>query len=163
MTMTADTTRFTSPGAALSLSDGVRVLGRLAQCLFGAALALAAPVFWLAPGQVWQAEFTLGNVAMTLMVMVAGLGLLTFGRTPLPPVAEIDTRRREVRLLKIEPDGSARVLERVPFAHLMLAEHQAGRVWLWGRGETLLADVTLEDDEVLHDLLDALRAEGRLA
>ena len=99
--------------------DGGRMVLRGAQRLVGASLALAAVGLWLAPGSSWESDVMLFKLILSIIALLAGFGLMQSSATPAAPEVEIDTIRREVRLLRPAPDGSATVLKRCTFGNLL--------------------------------------------
>ncbi len=145
------------------MADGGRMVVRAVQRLLGVALTLAAIGIWVAPGASWESDVMLFKLVLSVTALLAGFGLMHTSSTPSAPEVEIDTIRREVRLLRTAGDGSAEVLQRCAFADLSRAEQRGGHVRLWGQSGALLAEVTLTDRGVLKSLLAGLRDAGKLA
>lgn len=144
------------------LVDSGRMVIRGSQRLLGVSLGLAAVGLWLAPGSSWENDVMLFKLVLSLMAVLAGMGLLQASMRPKAPQVEIDTIRREVRLTRPADDGSAKLLERCTFANLSRAEREGTHVRMWGPGHTLLAEVTLNDATALNSLLAGLSDEGKL-
>ena len=145
------------------MADGGRMVVRGAQRLLGVSLALAAVGLWMAPGSSWESDVLLFKLILSLMAILAGAGLLQASAKPKSIEVEIDTIRREVRLMRPAPDGSAALIERCAFADLTRAERNDTLVRLWGPRNTLLAEVNMSDRAVLHTLVSGLRDTGKLA
>ena len=81
---------------------------------------------------------------------------------PNTPKIEIDTIRREVRLVRPVAEGKNIVLKRCGFADLARAEWEGVKVRLWDKNNAPLAEVTLNDRNVMTSLVSGLRAAGKL-
>ncbi|MEM6303837.1 MAG: hypothetical protein AAF744_03905 [Pseudomonadota bacterium] len=160
------TAQFTNAQAVareeVRIADGGRMLVRGAQRLIGASLALAAIFIWVAPGASWESDVMLFKLVLSITALLAGLGLMQSSAAPATPEIEIDVIRREVRLLRSAPDGSAAVLERAAFAELSRAERCGQHLRLWGPSGDLMAEVTLSDRRALSSLVACLRDAGKL-
>ncbi len=148
--------------APVRMADGGRMVVRVAQLLFGAALTLAAIGIWLAPGASWESDVMLLKLVLSLTALLAGFGLMHSSSTPSAPEVEIDTIRREVRLVRPAANGSAEILQRCAFNALSRAEQRGGHVRLWDQSGDLLAEVTLTDRDTLKSLVAGLRDTGKL-
>lgn len=159
--MNADTT---APALApVRAADGGRMLVRAAQRLTGVALVIAALGLWLAPGASWENDVMLFKLILSLTAGLAGLGLMQSSATPNTPEIEIDTIRREVRLVRLVKDGKNIVLHRCAFSELARAEQDGVHVRLWDKTNALLAEVSLTDRTAMISLMSGLRAAGKLA
>lgn len=145
------------------MADGGRMVVRAVQRVFGAALTLAAIGIWVAPGASWESDVMLFKLVLSVTALLAGFGLMHSSSAPTAPEVEIDTIRREVRLLRPASDGSAQVLQRCAFSALSRAEQRGGHVRLWGPSGALLAEVTLTDRDALKSLIAGLRDADKLA
>ena len=145
------------------MADGGRMIIRGAQRLLGVSLALAAVGMWLAPGASWENDVMLFKLILSLMAILAGVGLLQASAKPKAVEVEIDTIRREVRLMRPAPDGSFALIEHCAFADLARAERDDTLIRLWGPSNKLLAEVNMSDRAVLHTLVSGLRDTGKLA
>ena len=86
--------------------DGGRMIIRSAQRLIGAALTLAAIGIWIAPGASWESDVMLFKLILSLTAVIAGLGLMGASTAPRAPEIQIDTIRREVRLVRRQRGGA---------------------------------------------------------
>jgi hypothetical protein len=145
------------------MTESGRMVIRGAQRLIGAALALAAVGLWIVPGSSWESDVMLFKLILSLVALFAAVGLLQASASSTSPEVEIDTIRREVRLMRPASDGSAAMVERCAFAELSRAERDGDLVQLWGRGNRLLANVKLSDRAALASLVAGLRDVGKLA
>ncbi len=141
--------------------DGQRMLLRVIQALFGAALLIAALGLWLAPGASWETDLVLVKLVASLFAGAAGIGLLQNAARPTAPKVEIDTIQHEVRLVRTR--GKDRfVLDRCKFKDLTLVENSGTHVQLWGKNNTLIAEVAASDRVSHRSLVTALRVAGKL-
>ncbi|MFK7834921.1 MAG: hypothetical protein AB8B60_01760 [Sulfitobacter sp.] len=164
MTATAefmDTT--TAPAEPVRMADGGRMIVRGVQRLLGASLALAAIGLWIAPGSSWESDVMLFKLILSITALLAGLGMMSSSSRPTPPEVEIDTIRREVRLVRRMAGDTTMVLQSCSFAELAHAELKGSIVRLWDKGGAFLAEVSLVDRKALGSLVAGLRDEGKLA
>lgn len=169
MTATAD---FMPPNAGTAtnnyseparMADGGRMMIRGAQRLTGVSLMLAALGIWMAPGATWDADIMLFKLILSVVAAIAGLGLLNASSTPRAPEVQIDTIRREVRLVRRLHGSEPLVLQSCSFADLAHAEHEGSNVSLWDQSGIFLAEVSLTDRTALTSLVSGLRDEGKIA
>lgn len=164
MTTTADTI---APEAItfepVRMTDGCRMVMRAVQRLFGAALTLAAIGIWIGPGSSWEADLMLFKLVLSLTALIAGFGLMQSSAGPAKPEVEIDTIRREVRLVRPVAGGTTQVVDRCAFVDLAGAELKGNHVRLFGKDRSLLAEVTLTSRATLNSLVSGLRDTGKLA
>lgn len=162
MTATAD---FTIPeGVAhepVRMTNGARMLVRGGQRLLGAALAMAAVGLWVAPGSSWESDVMLFKLILSFTGLLAAFGLMNASARPRAPEIEIDTIRREVRLVRREKQERV-VLQSSSFGELAHAEFDGANVQLWGADGDFLAEVALSDRKALASLLAGLRDAGKL-
>lgn len=164
MTATVDFSK--SDATALEpvrMVDGGRMIMRGTQRLLGAALALAALGLWFAPGASDGGDIVLFKLILSLAAVLAGFGLLHASVTPRAPEIEIDTIRRQIRVVRRQPGAAAKVLQTCTFAQLKGAEFDGSLVRLWDQAGILLAEVTLSDRAALNSLVAGLRDEGKIA
>jgi hypothetical protein len=154
MTATAD---FMAPEGR-----GGNMLVQGARRLAGAVLGAAALVLWLAPGADWGAEVLPFRLALTCVAAVGAWLMLRGGVPGRHPRAEIDTIRREVRLVRLMPSGARAVLRRCRFAELGPVELSEARVILRDAEGAVLAEVSLADPRASRSLLAGLRDAGKL-
>ncbi|WP_298836428.1 hypothetical protein [uncultured Roseobacter sp.] len=141
--------------------DGGRMLLRGALGVIGAALILTAVGLWLAPGADWSQDLLLIKLLVSVIGGMAGIAFLQSAVRPNAPRVEIDTIRHEVRLVRTR--GRDRwVLDRCSFQDLTRVENCGAHVQLWGRNDTLLAEVAASDRVAHRSLVTALRVAGKL-
>ncbi|WP_299149629.1 hypothetical protein [uncultured Tateyamaria sp.] len=161
MTAFTDTLPDIAPADPARTVDGQRMLIRGAQRLVGVALVLAAFGLWIEPGAIWDADLALFKFALSLAIGFAGLICLQSARAVVGVEVEIDTVRREVRLVR--GSGRARTLvSRTRIRDLGPAEWCGAMVRLWAHDGALVAEVALSDPALRKGLIDALRDEGKL-
>lgn len=159
MTATADFLVAKAPDPQpVRMVDGRRMVVRGLQRLLGTAMALAAAGLWLAPGALWESDVMLFKLILSLIGLLAAFGLIQASATPPQPEIQIDTVRRELRLVR--PDGE--VLQRCTFADLSRAEQTGTNLRLWDAAGILLAEVALSDRAALRSLVAGLRDAGKL-
>ncbi len=168
MTVTA-TADFMNADVPAPTTEPVRVVGgnrmlvRIAQRLVGVALIIAALGLWMAPGASWESDVMLFKLILSVTAGLAGVGLIQSSATPHAPDIEIDTIRREVRLVRIAKDGSRDVLQRCAFADLGRVEREGIHVRLWDSNNAFLAETSLSHRNALNSLVSGLRDAGKLA
>lgn len=147
----------------VSLIDGGHMIVRGTQSLLGMGLALAAVGLWFAPGSNTESDIVLFKLVLSISAGLAGMGLLHASATPRTPEIEIDTIRRQVRVVRRQPGTAPKVLQSCSFAQLGAAEYEGSVVRLWDQAGVLLAEVNLVDRTALSSLVAGLRDEGKLA
>lgn len=163
MTATADFTTSPTPAVEpLRLADGGRMIVQGAQRLLGASLALAAVGMWFAPGASAESDVMLFKLIFSLTAVLAGLGLIHASAAPKLPEIEIDTIRRQIRVVRRQPGAVPTVLQSCGFADLSAAEYDGSTVRLWDETGVLLAEVSLADRTALFSLIAGLRDEGKI-
>lgn len=161
MTAVTDFTAPTPLADAPRMIHGGRWLARIGQRMGGAALVLAAVGLWVAPGASWDMDLALMKMGLSLAIGFAGLAILTAGRAVPSIEIEIDTVRREVRLVRGK--GRARTLvSRTAIADLGPAELHGNMARLWAADGALVAEVAMGDPDLRRGLTAALRDEGKL-
>ncbi|KIN66286.1 hypothetical protein Z946_298 [Sulfitobacter noctilucicola] len=164
MTATADfMPQPTQAPEPVRMADGGRMIIRGAQRLAGVALTLAAIGLWLAPGASWEPDLMLFKLILSVSAVIAGLGLISASSTPPSPEVEVDTIRREVRLVRRLRGSAPVVLQSCPFAELAHVEQAGNNVSLWDKQGVFLAEVSLTDRNSLSSLLAGLRDAGKVA
>ena len=164
MTVTADFMSARRTASELVFkTDGSRMLLRGLQRLVGFSLALTAAALWIVPGSNWDHDVLLFKLILSITSIIAGLVLMQSSARPVPPEIEIDTIRREVRLVRRSKTTSDTLVSRSTFAELGKVEVEGACVRLWDAKMTLLAEITLHDRDVRRSLLGGLRDEGVLA
>lgn len=164
MTAAADVilpeTRHVAPARMV---DGARMIIRGVQRVTGAALTIAALGLWLAPGSSWESDVMLFKLILSITAIFAGFGLMSGSARPALPEVEVDTIRREVRLVRRARGAAPVVLEKCGFADLSDAEFDSGIVRLWDRNGVFLAEFCPTDRNVLNSLVAGLQDAGKLA
>ena len=141
--------------------NGQRWLARSAQRIAGAGLVLAALGLWVAPGASWDGDLALIKLGLSLMIGFAGLTILHAGRAQPTVEIEIDTVRREVRLVRGK--GKTRTLvSRTRIRDLGQAELHGNMMRLWADDGALVAEVAMINPDMRRSLTAALRDEGKL-
>lgn len=141
--------------------NGQRWMARVGQRLAGAALVLAAFGMWIAPGASFDGDIALFKLGVSLVLGFAGLAISNAGRSVPAIEVEIDTVRREVRLMRGK--GRARTLvSRTYIRDLGPAEVHGTMARLWGADGALIAEVAMSDPSLRRSLTNVLRDEGKL-
>jgi hypothetical protein len=143
-------------------TDEARVMQRSVQRLMGASLMVAAVGLWVMPGSSWDTDLLLFKLALSLTGGLAGFGLLLASSTPRDPRVEIDTIRREVRVVRPAKGVGDIILRRCGFDDLARAEQDGPRVRMWDRNDDLLVDITMKNRDALFSLVGGLRDVGKL-
>lgn len=161
MTAVTDISEYTPIAEAPRMVSGQRWLTRSGQKIAGTALMLAAAGMWVLPGASWDADVALIKLGLTVGVGLAGLTAWMAGRSvPLVEI-EIDTVRREVRLVRGKAK-SRTLVSRTRIGDLGQAEVCGTMVRLWDGNGSLLAEVAMSDPAVRRSLTTVLRDEGKL-
>tara|TARA_R110002049_G_scaffold10127_2_gene50291 strand:- start:86950 stop:87444 length:495 start_codon:yes stop_codon:yes gene_type:complete len=164
MTATAD---FMPPDPSIAdaarIGDGSRLLVRAVQRLAGASLTLAAVGLWLMPSAAGEEGVLLFKLILSVTAVLAGLCLLQASAAPRAPQVEIDTIRREVRLVRDGHEGQRAVLGRCRFGDLSRVEHRGAHLRLWDENDNFLVEVTLTDRSTMNSLVAGLQDAGKLA
>lgn len=147
----------------MSMADGGRMILRGAQRLIGASLTLAALGLWFAPGSSWESDVMLFKLILSITAVLAGIGFMTASIRPRAPEVEIDTVRREVRVVRRIAGASPVILQSCKFEKLSRAERTGPIVRLWDKGGQFLAEVSLTDRQTFTNLVSGLRDAGKLA
>lgn len=142
--------------------DGGRLMMRGMQRLFGVAFIAVAFGLWLMPGSSFESDLLLFKLLLSIVAGFVGIGLLQSGAPKLAPHVEIDTIRREVRLVRVSQTSVTQVLERCAFNDLAHVEVEGPHVRLWDASGAFLAEVTLTDQPVFARLTACLRDCGKL-
>lgn len=142
--------------------DGGRLVVRGVQRLFGVAFLAVAFGLWLMPGSSFENDLLLFKLLLSIVAGFVGIGLLQSGAPKLAPHVEIDTIRREVRLVRASQTDATEVLERCAFNDLAHVEIEGPHVRLWDASGAFLAEATLTDQQVFSRLTACLRDSGKL-
>ena len=141
--------------------DGQRWLVRCGQRIVGAALVLAALGLWVHPGALLEADVLLMKFALSLTLGLGGLIVLQMGGLVPAGDVEIDTVRREVRLVR-GTGGARHIVSRTRMADQGRAEQDGVMTRLWAQDGALIAEVALSDAALRSSLTSALRDAGKL-
>lgn len=164
MTMTADHTLEQSPAIGIPHTlNGGRLMMRIAQRIGAVTFAFVMLLVWLAPGEAWESDVMLFKMVLTLASLAACIWLWQSSQPPLPPTIEVDVAQSELRLVREGVADDKRIIERCAFADLHLVELAGRHITFWGKGNRLLAEITLSNSVAHASLVGALRAEGKLA
>ena len=139
----------------------IRAVGMRGAGKFGMAMIILAFAVWFMPESVFPAmpkifklfaSLSFGFLGLAFWQSVSNLGL---------PSVEIDTIRREVRLMR--GFGKARRIDgEYKFKDLAHAERMGNQIRLWGNDGTILVDVEMRDPAKMSSLVSGLRDEGKL-
>jgi hypothetical protein len=151
-----------TPSEFPRIVGGQRWVVRSAQRLIGASLVLAAMGLWIQPGALLDADVMLMKLGVSLCMGFAGLAILQAGRTVPGIEVEIDTVRREVRLVRRKGSTSA-LVSRTAMTDLGPAEQRGNLLRLWAANGALLAEVAMGDGPARASMIGALRDSGKLA
>ncbi|MEP6021292.1 MAG: hypothetical protein ABJ251_22705 [Paracoccaceae bacterium] len=153
--------RHSSFGPFYSMYLKTRAVGMRGAGKFGMAMIVLAFAVWFAPESVFPAmpkifklfaSLSFGFLGLAFWQSVSNLGL---------PSVEIDTIRREVKLMR--GFGKTRhVAGEYKFKDLAQAERVGNQIRLWGNDGTILVDVEMRDPAKLNSLVSGLRDEGKL-
>lgn len=141
--------------------DGSRLVVRGTQAFIGAVLILAAVGLWAIPGSDWSGELLLIKLVLSLMMVLGGIAMLHTPNAITAPEIEIDTVRREVRVVRRNVQGDD-VLSAHKFDDLDYAELRGAHMVLWAKGGVMLAEVALSDPKVRRSLTTAMTHAGKL-
>ena len=116
---------------------------------------------WILPGSDLSSDVLLMKLALSLTAVGFGLALTHQGKSQSMPEVQIDTIRREIRLVRgIGP--SKEVIKTCKFADLDRAEVEGAHVVLWGPGNVMLAEVPMTDPQSRNSLMLGLMDAGKL-
>lgn len=161
MTATFDAITDTDQTDAPAALDAHALFMTYGRKIAGAALLLAGLGLWLEPGAQFDAELLLMKLGVSLTFGFAGLALMQTRTGSSGQEVEIDTLRREVRLIRSQ--GRKRVmLRRTAIRDLGRAEQVGDMVRLTAANGDFLAEVSLADAAVRSSLCGALRDAGKL-
>lgn len=163
MTATFDAlTDMTQNAPKRKMMRGVRrVMMRSAKTITGMTLIISGMALWVAPTTIVDGELVLMKLGLSLFLGFAGLAIMQTGYSKPEPEIEIDTIRREVRLVR-GYGRQRRVLGRTSIRDLGKAQLCDDVVRLHTATGTLLAEVPLDDAEMRTSLCNALHDAGKL-
>jgi hypothetical protein len=148
-------------GGPVQVLDGGRMMVRSGQSFLGATLILAAAGLWILPGAEFSSDVMLMKLVLSLTAGCIGIALAQNGKAPTSPEIEIDTARREIRLVR-RTGQQTKCVETCKIEDLDRAEVQGAHVLLWAKGDVLLAEVALSDPILRRSLMGALADAGKL-
>lgn len=161
MTATFDTTTDHDAADAPRALFTRRSIARFVTRVFGAVLVLGGIGIWLEPTPYAGADLVAMKLAVSLVFSLAGFMILQERRTDDTAEVEIDTVRREVRVLT--GAGRARKLaRRTAIRDLGKAELMGDSLRLTAANGDVLADVSLADTHIRKSLCSALHDAGKL-
>ena len=149
------------PEVAVLNVDGGRLMVRGGQSLLGAALMLAAVGLWIMPGSNVSSDVMLMKLALSVTAAGIGISLTHQSKTSKEPEIEIDTVRREVRIVQRSHKG-AETLKRMKFSDLDRADVDGSHFTLWGLGDEIIAEVGIKDRRMHRSLKSALLDAGKI-
>ena len=139
-----------------------RAVGLRASGKFGFAMIFIAFAVWFAPDAAMPAVPKIFKLFISLSFGFLGLAFLQSLTNLGLPSVEVDTIRREIRLMR--GFGKARrVAAEYKFKDLAHAERMGNQVRLWDNQGTILADVEMRDAAMLNSLMSGLRDEGKMS
>jgi hypothetical protein len=141
--------------------DGARMMMRGGQNILGVSLMLAAVGLWVMPGSDLSSDVLLMKLALSLTAVGVGLSLAQQGKPQSMPEVQIDTIRREVRLVRAK-GAIKEVIKTCKFADLDRAEIEGAHVVLWAPGNVMLAEVPMTDPQSRNSLMLGLMDAGKL-
>ncbi len=134
---------------------------RASRSLIGTSLVLVAFGLWLAPGGSWDADVATMKLGLSVFAAFAGFAVLSGYQSETADLVEVDTIRREIRLVRGK--GSDRKLvRRTAVSDLSRAEVNGKMIRMWDANEELVAEVSMSDPAVRNGLMSALRDESKL-
>lgn len=164
MTVSADFAFDAVPAKGITyVLNGSRFLVRFALKLGSASLALVAIFVWLAPGASWENDVMLFKLALSIIAAFGAAAMWQGSQPVVAPTVEVDVTNGEVRVVREELSGPQRVIERCAFSDLHAVDLHGRHITFWGKGGSLLAEVSLSNATAHAALLASLRGLGKLA
>lgn len=160
MTDAAKTPANAVAGPIQTLNRG-RLMMRGSQNLLGGFLILTAIGFWVMPGSDFSSDVVLMKLVLSLIAALAGIAMMDQGKAPAIPEVEIDTVRREIRLVR-HKGKHGECVQSCKFSDLDRAEVHGTHVILWGQDDVMLAEVALNDPQLRRSLMRGLSTAGKL-
>ncbi|WP_147104058.1 hypothetical protein [Tateyamaria sp. syn59] len=161
MTATFDATTDTTEAKGIKSALGIGTITVFATRAAGAILVLGAIGVWLEPTNYAGADLVVMKLAVSLFLSLAGFMILQDRRVTDSPDVEIDTVRRELRVVT----GAGRhrkVTRRTAIRDLGKAQVIGDTVRLKAANGDVLADVSMSDARVRRHLCGALHDAGKL-
>jgi hypothetical protein len=143
--------------------NGSRFLMRFALKLGAVSLGLVAVFVWLAPGASWESDVMLFKLALSIFACFGAVAMWLGSQPVAAPGVEVDVAKREIRVIREGLSDEKRVIERCAFADLYAVDLHGRHIIFWGKGERLLAEISLSDANAQAALLASLRGLGKLA
>ncbi|MGR3509348.1 MAG: hypothetical protein ACU0CQ_07205 [Sulfitobacter sp.] len=141
--------------------SGTRSILRLMQRLVGVLLLMASSGLWLAPGANWNNEVMLMKMALSAISLLVGVWLILSGQKPAAPEIQIDTVRREVRLVRPGPLGADLLLQKCRFSDLSKVKREDRVLMFWDEKGDFIADVYIGHQSVMDVLISGLLDSGQ--
>ncbi|MCD1624456.1 MAG: hypothetical protein ACU0B7_00055 [Paracoccaceae bacterium] len=136
--------------------SGSRALASAAR-FTGVVLMLAALGIWILNGPLWDAEMMLMRLAVSVLFMCAGLGLLQFGRARPQDEIHFDASKGQLRHVLRGADGIARVRQRFALCDLGEIAIDVDRMILRDRSGEIVMELSGLPRASLQIIRDALR------
>ncbi len=146
---------------SLGMLDNARIILRTLSRGLGAAMVIGAFGLWLVPGSSWAPDLMIIKLGISLSVGFLGLAFWQSGNALQAPYIEVDTIRREVRLMRGRKRNKV-LLARCRFFELAEAEVEDDVVRLWDHKGEFLAEVEMADKRLQQSLISGLRDAGKL-
>lgn len=127
----------------------------------GAVLVLAGLGVWLEPSAQSGSDVLAMKMGVSMFLSIAGFIIMQERHDHKLPFVEIDTVRREVRVVKQRKRAKA-IIGRTPIRDLGKAEAVGDKIRLSAANGELLAEVALTDPKVRSSLYNALQDAGKL-
>ena len=145
------------------------VLLRLLQRLAAVALVAAVASLWIAPGADLSADVVVMKTGLSILACVMAAMVALSSIKPAQPEIEIDTSRRELRVvrpaapnfLQLSSTGQTELLCRWRFSELGRVERVGRTLGFWDHQGQFLADVHVTEQEALDKLVSGLRDAGQ--
>jgi|TARA_R110000787_G_scaffold118209_2_gene228988 hypothetical protein len=131
------------------------------QRLVGVSLLMASSGLWLAPGANWNNEVMLMKMALSAISLLVGVWLILSGQKPAAPEIQIDTVRREVRLVRPGPLGADLLLQKCRFSDLSKVKREDRVLMFWDEKGDFIADVYIGHQSVMDVLISGLLDSGQ--
>lgn len=142
-------------------ADGLDlVLGWLYR-IVGASLILSASGLWIVPEANWGSDVMLIKMGLSVLALMFGCWLTLSSSKIARPDIEIDTARRELRLVRAGAMGSSLVVGRCSFADLSRVERHPDLLKLWDQNGAFLGDIHVTERRIMDMLVSGLRDAGQ--
>jgi len=126
----------------------------------GVVLMLAAVGMWMLNGPLWDAEMMLMRLAVSVLFMCAGLGLLQIGRACPQDEIHFDARKGQLRHVQRGMDGIARVQQGFALCDLGDIAIDEDMMILRDRSGEVVMELSGLPRDSLQIIRDALRQNG---